>query len=203
MPITKEQLIRILPGSAPVAAVFVPALNDAMALYQINTRKRIAAFLAQIGHESGQLTQCVENLNYSAKGLQTVWPKRFNEALANQVARQPQRIANIVYASRMGNGDTASGDGWTFRGRGLIQTTGKDNYTKAAKELRADLVTRPELLEQPKYAALSAAWFWGMKKLNVLADNDRFEDITRAINGGLTGHPERVKLWQTALKVLA
>ncbi|WP_110947437.1 glycoside hydrolase family 19 protein, partial [Pseudomonas bohemica] len=141
MSITQAQLITTLPSSAKVAATFVPVLNTAMGNFQIVTPARIAAFIAQVGHESAQLTVLVENLNYSADALRKTWPRRFSESLAAEYARKPEKIANIAYASRMGNGAPASGDGWKYRGRGLIQITGKDNYRKCSDALALDLIT--------------------------------------------------------------
>jgi len=178
----------------------LPALNAAMARFKINSPVRMAAFIAQVGHESGQLTRMVENLNYSADRLRAVWPNRFDAALAAQVARKPEQIANIVYAGRMGN--TLPGDGWKYRGRGLIQLTGANNY-RAAAALGLDLVNHPELVEQPEAAALVAGWFWQSNGLNELAESGQFAKITRTINGGLTGHAERVALRDLAAKVLA
>ncbi|MEE3504819.1 glycoside hydrolase family 19 protein [Pseudomonas sp. 10C3] len=203
MPITQQQLLQILPNASQVAGVFVSALNTAMGKYQIITPLRMAAFLAQVGHESAQLTQLVENLNYGAPGLVATWPSRFTPALAAQVARQPEQIANIVYASRMGNGPAVTGDGWKYRGRGLIQVTGWTNYQACGAALAQDLLTAPELLEQPIYAALSAAWYWASNGLNTLADAGNLEAITKKINGGLNGQPDRLALYNTALKVLA
>ncbi|MCD5994132.1 glycoside hydrolase family 19 protein [Pseudomonas sp. CDFA 602] len=201
MPITESQIIAILPRSAGVAKSFVPALNVAMGKYQIVTQFRIAAFLAQIGHESAQLTALVENLNYSATALQKTWPNRFTPELAAQYARQPERIANVVYGSRMGN--TGNGDGWKYRGRGLIQLTGKTNYQQCGEALGVDLLGQPELLETPEYAALAAGWFWSVNGLNTLADNGDFIAITKRINGGTNGLADRQALYEKALKVLA
>ena len=203
MPITQQQLLQILTSAGPVAGVFVSALNDAMARFKIHSRLRESAFLAQVGHESGQLRTLVENLNYSAEGLIKTWPKRFNLVSAASVARKPEQIANIVYASRMGNGPAVSGDGWRYRGRGLIQVTGWVNYQACGEALSLDLLIKPELLEQPAYAALSAAWFWSSNGLNELADAGHFEAITRRINGGLSGQADRLKLWARAAAVLA
>ena len=203
MSITAQQLLQILPNAGPVAGVFVSALNDAMARFKIHSRLRESAFLAQVGHESGQLRTLVENLNYSAEGLIKTWPKRFNLVSAASVARKPEQIANIVYASRMGNGPAVSGDGWRYRGRGLIQVTGWVNYQACGEALSLDLLIKPELLEQPAYAALSAAWFWSSNGLNELADAGHFEAITRRINGGLSGQADRLKLWARAAAVLA
>ncbi|MEB0167940.1 glycoside hydrolase family 19 protein [Pseudomonas sp. CCC4.4] len=203
MPITQQQLLQILPNAGPVAGVFVSALNTAMGKYQIITPLRIAAFLAQAGHESGQLLHLVENLNYGATGLLATWPDHFTVALAAQVARQPEAIANIAYGSRMGNGPTQTGDGWKYRGRGLFQVTGWAGYQACGSALALDLLTHPELLEQPIYAALSAAWFWASNGLNTLADAEQFTQITQKINGGQVGAADRVALYNTAMGVLA
>ena len=205
--ITKQQLLQILPNAGPVAGVFVPAVNDAMASFKIEGRLRIAAFLAQVGHESGQLRTLVENLNYSADGLMRIWPKRFNLVTAAAVARKPEQIANLVYASRLGNGPAMTGDGWRYRGRGLIQVTGWVNYQACGAALSLDLVAHPELLEQPEHAAMSAAWFWSVNGLNELADACRFQDIGSIINTGKPGRvphgaTERKALYQRALQVL-
>lgn len=203
MPITQQQLLQILPNAGPVAGVFVSALNTAMGKYQIITPQRIAAFIAQVGHESAQLTQVVENLNYSAQALQATWPSRFPAALSAKVARQPEQIANIAYASRMGNGPAATGDGWKFKGRGLIQVTGWTNYQACGAALALDLLNHPDLLEQPVYASLSAAWYWSSNGLNGMADDGVFTQITQRINGGQNGAADRLALYNTALKVLA
>jgi len=204
MPVTQQQLLQILPNAGDQAGVFVPVLNTAMNDYQIVTTQRVAAFLAQAGHESGQLRSVVENLNYGAQALVATWPSRFTPDLAAQVARQPEQIANIVYASRMGNGDASSGDGWNYRGRGLIQITGRSNYLQCSLGLFGDerLLQQPELLEQPQWAAESAAWFWEQQGLNALADADQFNSITRKINGGLNGLEDRLQIWARARAVL-
>lgn len=179
------------------------ALEAAMHAGRIDSPARIAAFLAQVGHESGGLTRLVENLNYSAQGLANTWPARYAgrmgsgrqpNDLAQRLARQPEAIANNCYAGRMGNGDEASGDGWRYRGRGLVQVTGRDNYAAAAKALKLPLLKKPEQLELPGPAARSAVWFWTANGCNELADADKFEAITRKINGGLNGHAERLAL---------
>jgi len=201
MTITAQQLLQILPQARQVAGFFVPVLNAAMARFKINSPVRMAAFIAQVGHESGQLTRMVENLNYSAERLQAVWPNRFDAALAVQVARKPEQIANIAYGGRMGN--ALPGDGWKYRGRGLIQLTGASNYRAAGAALGLDLVNHPELVEQPETAALVAGWFWQSNGLNELADSGQFAKITRTINGGLTGQADRVALRDLAAKVLS
>lgn len=207
MPITEQQLLQILPRSAAVAEAFLPALNAAMMRWDIDSPARMAAFLAQVGHESGQLLERVENLNYSAEALLRTWPSRFDAQTARAYERQPQRIANRVYGGRMGNGPEDSGDGWRYRGRGLIQLTGHDNYQAAAQALDLPLLERPELLETPEAAAQSAAWWWAAHGLNALADAERIADIGSIINTGQPGKvphgaAERLALYQKGLKVL-
>ena len=201
MPISAQQLLLILPNAGQVAGVFVPVLNTAMSRYQIVGAKRIAAFIAQVGHESGQLTRLVENLNYSAEALCKTWPSRFDLSLATSVARKPEQIANIAYGNRMGN--TEQGDGWKYRGRGLIQITGKNNYRACGEALGLDLTAQPELLEKSQHACMSAAWFWAINGLNTLADAGKFDAITQRINGGQNGAADRQALYARALKVLA
>ena len=200
MSITTQQLLQILPNAGQVAGVFVPVLNTAMSRYQIVGAKRVAAFIAQVGHESGHLTHLVENLNYSADALRKTWPSRFNAELATTVARKPEQIANIAYGNRMGN--TAPGDGWKYRGRGLIQITGKNNYRSCSEALGLDLIPHPELLEKPQHACMSAAWFWATNGLNILADAGKFDAITQRINGGQNGAADRQALYAKALKAL-
>lgn len=181
-----------LPAARPTDIVkFATPLAEACAEWGIDTPLRLAAFLAQIAHESGQLRTVVENLNYSAEALLRVFPRHFDATQATAYARQPERIGSKVYANRMGNGDEASGDGWRYRGRGLIQVTGKANYAACGTALGLDLIAQPELLEQPSPAARSAGWFWHRNGLNRQADARDIETITRRINGGLTGLEDR------------
>ncbi len=209
MQLTQQQLLLILPNARQVAGVFVSALNQAMARFGIDSPLRATAFLAQVGHESKQLTALSENLNYGAPGLARTWPTRFRgtdgrpNALALQIQHRREAIANSAYANRNGNGDESTGDGWRYRGRGLIQLTGRANYRAAGAGIGADLEQVPQLLEQPVYAALSAAWYWKKYGLNELADAGKFEAITKRINGGLNGQAERVALWEAAKRVLA
>lgn len=212
----KDLLKQIFPNSTEEnREKFNNALRGAMMRYNINTPNRCRAFLAQIGHESGQLSAVVENLNYSAKALRSVFGKYFKtDAEAEQYARKPEAIANVVYANRMGNGDTESGDGWKYRGRGLIQLTGKNNYDKATNEMYAlpmgvDFVDEPDLLATPEYAAQSAAWFWEAHGLNALSDQlggvddtEVFKQITKRINGGYNGLEERTALYERAKTVI-
>lgn len=182
MQLTQAQLLLILPNARRQAGVFVSVLNAAMPRYQINTPKRMAAFLAQVGHESGQL-QYVRELGGGA-----YLAKYDTGKLAEQLGNTPE----------------SDGDGQLYRGRGLIQITGRLNYLKCSCALFQDdrLLKTPELLEQPEWAAESAAWFWWVKGLNTLADQDRFTDITRRINGGVNGLTERRELWAKAREVL-
>ncbi|MDH4285586.1 MAG: glycoside hydrolase family 19 protein [Gallionellaceae bacterium] len=185
------------------AAWWADSLNEAMRKFEINTPTRQAAFLAQVSHESMRLMRIVENLNYSAIGLLGTFEKYFTEAEAERYARQPQAIANRVYASRMGNGDEASGDGWKYRGRGLIQITGKNNYQACGDALGIDLVADPDMLTQHDPAALSAAWYWKSHGCNELADLGDFHGITRRINGGDNGAAERFAQFELARYALA
>ena len=201
MPITAQQLLQILPNAGQVAGVFVPVLNTAMSRFQIVGANRIAAFVAQVGHESGHLTRLVENLNYSADALRKTWPSRFDMEMASAAALKPEQIANVSYGNRMGN--STPGDGWKYRGRGLIQITGKNNYRACGEALGLDLIAQPSLLEKPQHACMSAAWFWATNGLNTLADAGKFEAITQRINGGQNGAADRQALYARALKVFA
>ncbi|WP_110993128.1 glycoside hydrolase family 19 protein [Pseudomonas sichuanensis] len=206
-PLTEQQLLQILPKARSVAGIFLPALNRAALRWKIDSRVRLAAFLAQVGHESGQLRSLVENLNYSAESLVRTWPSRFTPQTAGAYARQPEKIANKVYGGRMGNGAEASGDGWRFKGRGLIQLTGRDNYRAAGVVLGLPLEEQPELLEQAEHATQSAAWWWSKHGLNELADAGRIQDIGSVINTGQPGRvphgaAERKALYDLALRVL-
>lgn len=177
--------------------------------FSLTTSTRQSAFLAQTAHESAGFTRLTENLNYSATGLAATWPGRFRgadgqpNALAQVLHRRPEAIANLVYANRMGNGPEASGDGWRYRGRGLLQITGRAQYQRCGAALGLPLVEQPDLLAQPEPAVLSAAWFWQVNGLNELADAGDFEAITRRINGGLNGLAERRALWAKFREALA
>jgi putative chitinase len=169
----------------------------------MNTPERQAAFIGQCMHESGKFKTLQENLNYSADRLHAVWPSRFPTVeSAKPYDRNPQKIANRVYGGRMGNGTEETGEGYKYRGRGLIQLTGKDNYTNAAKALEADLVNNPDLVSEPKYAALTAGWFWNKRNLNVEADAKDYTGMTKKINGGVLGLAERVANINSVLNVL-
>lgn len=213
MNLTAELIQSAAGCGADTARGWLPILQEVFAAWDINTPARVAAFLAQVGHESGGLTRLEENLNYSAEGLARTWPGRFAldpkaatkqpNALALQLARNPQAIANHVYASRLGNGDVASGDGWAFRGRGLIQLTGRTNYRLCGKALAVDLEANPDRLRTPPLAARSAAWFWKSNGLNELADKRDLAALTLRINGGTLGMPERLARYEQALAAMA
>lgn len=172
--------------------------------YGINTHLRMCHFLTQISHESG-LKPISENLNYSSERLRQIFPKYFiSKADADRYARQPERIANRVYANRMGNGNEASGEGWKYRGRGFIQITGKENYFRLHIDTDLDCVKNPDLLLEEANAMLSACWFWKLKGLNSLADKDDIISITKRVNGGLFGlehRKELLKKWKLTLNI--
>ena len=176
-------------------------LEETFAKYDLSNSLRQAAFIGQCQHESNNFKTLEENLHYSAHGLMATWPSRFpNADVANQFANNPEKIANKVYAGRMGN--TEEGDGWAYHGRGLIQLTGRDNYSRCGQALGYALLTNPELLLQPKYAALSAGWFWNKGNLNPLADAKDYETMTKRINGGTLGLDDRKAKIAKALSVL-
>ena len=174
----------------------IAAIPDTAAKFNITNVLRLAHFLAQAGHESGQFKATSENLNYSSKGLLGIFPRYFTPALAESYARQPQKIANRVYGGRMGNGVEATGDGFKFRGRGYIQLTGKDNYTQFDKTVPEDILSNPDLVSG-KYALMSAAWFFDKNKLWAIcdkgADQATVTAVTKRVNGGTIGLPDRIK----------
>jgi putative chitinase len=196
------------------------AIVETCAEFEINTPERIAAFLAQTSHESGGYTMLSENLNYKAATLAACWPNRFAvlgpdkkpkkdekgknipTAVANSIAGKPELIANMVYSSRMGNGPAESGEGWKYRGRGLKQLTGKDNYARCGRDLGIDLVGNPDLLLEPLYAARSAGWFWKANSLSTFADKGDIEGMTKKINGGLIGYAQRKALYDKCLAAI-
>jgi putative chitinase len=203
MQITVEKMQAIFPRArVENLQRFTPALNAAMAEFGIDSQRRIAGFLAQCAHESGVFSVTVENLNYSAPGLLSVFPKYFDRDSAAAYARQPERIANRVYANRMGNGAESSGDGWRFRGRGLIQLTGKTNYQNCGAGLGRDLIADPRYLELPEGAARSAGWYWRSRAINRAADADDIVLMTKLVNGGSHGLKERTEYYNNAKRVL-
>ena len=177
-------------------------LQETFEKYQINTPKRQACFIGQCMHESGGFKFLRENLNYSAKALMNTWPSRFPDMdTAEKYERQPEKIANKVYSGRMGN--TEDGDGAKYIGRGLIQLTGKDNYKAFGEAIGEDLVANPQVVEEPRYAALSAGWFWNKRGLNALADAMDITTMTIRINGGKIGIDDRIAKINKALDILA
>lgn len=197
-----EQLAQALNMSPAKAEEWIDAINTTFETFGIETSEQQASFLGQCGHESAGFSVLVENLNYKAESLCKVWPKRFPSLeMAQPYHRNPEKIANHVYANRMGNGDEDSGDGWAYRGRGLIQLTGRDNYRACGEALGVDLEANPEYVETPMYAALSAGWFWNKNHLNNVASD--ITALTKKINGGTHGLEDRVARTQRALDVLA
>ena len=190
-----------------VPQVVIDSIPEVASKFGINTPLRVAHFLAQCGHESGGFKVTSENLNYSAKGLMGIFKKYFpTESIANAYARQPQKIANKVYANRMANGSEASGDGYKFRGRGYIQLTGRDNYTQFGKAIGVDIVSNPDSVSST-YALASAAWFWSKNGLNKLADGGASDavvtSITKRVNGGTIGLSDRIKHFKEYYNLLA
>jgi putative chitinase len=182
---------------------WVAALNETFDRFGIATPEQQAAFIGQCGHECGHFRVLEENLNYKAATLMRLWPRRFPTLeIANAYAGNPQKIANMVYANRMGNRDEASGDGYRFRGRGCIQLTGHTNYHHAGKALGVDFVMEPDLVSSPKYAAMTAAWFWSTHNCNQLAQTKDWVGLTKKINGGTIGLDDRIHHTQLALDVL-
>jgi len=210
----------LVAASVKDPAKWLDAVIETCAEFEINTPQRVAAFLAQTSHESGGYTMLSENLNYKAATLAACWPNRFATlgpdkkpkkdekgksiptAVANAIAGKPELIANMVYSARMGNGPAESGEGWKFRGRGLKQLTGKDNYARCGRDLGIDLVGNPDLLLEPAYAARSAGWFWRSNSLSTFADKGDIEGMTKKINGGLIGYAERKAKYDKVLAAM-
>jgi len=203
-----------------VAERWLPHVQKALERFGIQSERQVAAWIAQTAHESGGYTMLVENLNYRAATMAVCWPGRFAvknpdgtwakddkggkvpNKFALALEKKPEALANVVYSSRMGNGPTESGDGWAFRGRGLKQLTGRDNVTRCGLALGVDLASNPDLLLQPEYAALSAAWFWSVNKCGPLADANDFVGLTKKINGGTIGLADRQARYEAVLASL-
>ena len=205
MELTLQQLKQLLPKN-PYVDHWHRALSQLLPEYEINTPQRIAAFVAQCAHESGGFMVLKENLNYKAATLRKIFPKYFpTDEMANQYAAMPNKqeaIANLVYANRMGNGDVASGDGYRYCGRGLIQLTGKSNYSWFAASLDIPVEEAAEYLQTFEGAAQSACWFWESNNLNRFADVGDIKGLTKAINGGFIGLEDRIKHYEHALHVM-
>jgi len=199
--LTQEQLAQIIPGN-PYVEHWYNALSQALPDYDINTPQRIAAFLAQCGHESGGFTAIKENLNYQAASLCRVWPHYFNAGNSNDYAHNQEKIANRAYANRMGNGPEESGDGWKFCGRGLIQLTGRNNYQAFADSLQISIDDASEYLKTFEGCVQSACWFWEANNLNQYADSGDLLTKTKRINGGTLGLDDRTDRYHKALEIL-
>jgi putative chitinase len=203
--LTREQLGQMIPGNQYLGH-WLDALNEILPEYEINTPQRVAAFIAQCAHESGGFKALKENLNYKAATLRKIFPKYFpTDEMANQYAAMPNKqeaIANLVYANRMGNGAPETGDGYRYCGRGLIQLTGKDNYTWFAASLEIPVEEAAEYLQTFEGAVQSACWFWETNNLNQWADKGDILTLTKRINGGTIGLDDRIKHYNHALHVL-
>ena len=187
-----------------ISADWVDPLNETFERFGIVTHNQQAMFIGQCSHECGNFRLLEENLNYKAATLMKLWPRRFPTLeKANEYSGNPKKIANSVYSSRMGNRDENSGDGFRFRGRGIIQLTGHSSYFHCGKALGVDFVANPDLVSSPKYAALSGGWFWSTHNLNSPADALDYVKVTKIINGGQIGLDDRIKHVQQALAVLA
>jgi len=190
MLVTPEMLRTVT--TPELADLWAESLNETCERFAIDSPFRIAGFLSNTAHESAGFKFVKENLNYSAASLMRVWPTRFPTVeVAQRYAMNPEKIANRAYSDRMGNGDEASGDGWKFIGRGLIQLTGKNNYVAYSLACDNEALQKPEIVEQPKYAAESAGWFWDVNRLNTLADAQDVKGMCRRINGGFNGLEDR------------
>jgi putative chitinase len=200
--ITEKEIHSLFPNCKK-ASEFSDSLNRVFAYRDINTKLRVCMFLCQVGHESQGLTRLVENLNYSAGALTRTWPNRFPSIdIAKLYERKPEEIANKVYSNRMGNGPPESGDGFRYRGRGLIQLTGKSNYQACATALGVDLGTMPAFLESVDGACRSAGWFWTTVSGNFYSDSGDIINLTRKINGGLNGLADRQSLYKKAFEII-
>ena len=205
MIIVESQIRRIMPNVKETRVKeFVKCFNEWSDRFGISTPLRFVHFIAQIAHESGEFKSMEENLNYSADGLLRVFPKYFTKETAAQYARKPEKIANKVYANRMGNGDEASGDGWRFKGRGAIGTTGRDNYKAYADSefCVGDLMSHPEWLAQSPGCYKSAMYFWWKNGLNQIADTDDVVKVTKRVNGGTNGLAQRQYYYRMAKRVM-
>jgi putative chitinase len=201
--LTKDHIIHILHGNAEAAA-WADAAMEILPKYEINTPNRIAGFFAQTGHESMNFSVLSENLSYRAETLEKLFSKYFSKSGRNAAdyAKQPEKIANVIYASRMGNGDTASGDGYRFRGRGVVQLTGRDNYTAFGKSIGMTAEQVIEYVTTKKGALESACWYWASRKINIACDEGDIVKMSKLVNGGTIGLEDRRKHYEQALAVL-
>jgi putative chitinase len=198
---TEEMLASLLPKADNISEWYA-AIIELLPQYEIDTPQRVAGFIAQCAHESGGFTILEENLNYSEKGLHAIFPKYFRERSAEAYARKPEAIANVVYANRMGNGSEKSGDGWKFRGRGVIQLTGFNNYSSFGKDIGKDVDQVIKYLGTKKGSLHSACWYWNSRNINATADAGDIVKMTKLINGGTIGLEDREKHYHHALEIL-
>ena len=201
--LTKDLVVKLLHEN-PDAAVWADAAMQILPKYEINTPYRIAGFFAQCGHESAGFRVLEENLFYRAETLDTIFPKYFKNAgrVASDYAKQPEKIANVIYANRMGNGDTASGEGYLFRGRGVIQLTGKENYSAFALSIKTTLPDAIQYIQTKRGALESACWFWKTRGLNAACDANDITKMTKLINGGTIGLADRKRHYEQALAIM-
>lgn len=203
MTITVEILAACLPQAKhDRLEMFCEGINETFEHFEINTPNRMAMFLAQTAHESANFSAVEENLHYKAHALMAFWPKRF-AGVAEQYEMHPEMIANRAYCDRMGNGPEESGEGFAYRGRGLIQLTGKDNYRHCGDALGIDLLSNPDQVSHNPVAVLSAGWFWDTRKLNIPSDHGDVERVTKLINGGTIGLQERAAHFNHIVQVLS
>lgn len=201
--ITIDTLSKIFPKTPQnILLKYVDHINYFCDANQINTKLRISHFLSQVGHESGELMFSAENLNYSAQGLLKTFRKYFDDISARSYQKKPEMIANKVYANRMGNGSEQSGDGWKFRGKGLIQITGRTNVTSFANDIKKSVEDTIKYLDTPRGCVHSATWYWNKNNLNKLADANDIRGLTKAINGGSNGLEDRKRLFDLIFKTL-
>jgi len=202
---TENHVRELVPRALGGPDDWYESMYEALPQYGITTIPRVAAFIAQCAHESGGFSTLEENLNYKAATLTKIWPQRYPAGTAEQYAGKPELIANKSYGGRMGNGTESSGDGWKFRGRGLLQLTGKDNYSSCSKFMFQDdtLLENPDILLDAYYAVHSAGWFWHKNNLNQYADSNDFVTMTKKINGGTIGLEDRKKHYAHAVEVLS
>jgi putative chitinase len=197
---TEDKFAQLISHNTPE---WYQALVNNLPQYDIHTPERVAAFIAQCAHESGGFKRLKENLNYKWESLRRVFPKYFaTDDVAQEYAHKPEQIANRIYGSRMGNGDESSGDGFRYCGRGLIQLTGRNNYTKFAESMGMAVTEVPALLETYDGAVKSACWFWSSNNLNQWADASDILTLTKRINGGTIGLEDRIKHYNHAMEVL-
>jgi putative chitinase len=185
------------------ATHLIDGINSAIQQADLSTPERLAAFIAQCAHESGGFKFLEENLNYKAESLCKVWPSHFNHEIANEYAHNPQKIASRAYANRMGNGDEESQEGWMYRGRGFLQTTGKKGYEELSDATQIDFVNNPDAVATPEGACVSAAVYWEKHGLNRFVDSNEFVGLTKAINGGTIGLDDRMTRYNHALSILS